>query len=160
MPPRRRAQARRAGPADSRAFGPTGLGAASAAQTAAPAARLTDSGGFLLNNVSLTEMIDILAKRLKINYILDPAVKGSVTIYTYGEVRPVDLMPLMETILRVNGATMVQVGDLYRIVPIKAVSQLPLSPMVNPIQDAAGRRTDDPQPDFPEVRHLRRRSSS
>jgi general secretion pathway protein D len=113
---------------------PAGQPAAPAPQTAAPAqqpARLTDTGGFLLNNVSLTEMIDILAKRLKINYILDPTVKGSVTIYTYGEVRPVDLMPLMETILRVNGATMVQVGDLYRIVPIRAVSQLPLSPTIS-----------------------------
>ena len=35
-------------------------------------------------------MIDILAKLLKINYILDPRVKGKVTIYTYGEVKPVD----------------------------------------------------------------------
>ena len=117
------------------AAAPAPQAAAPAAQAAPPptaAARLTDSGGFLLDNVSLTEMIDILAKRLKINYILDPSVKGSVTIYTYGEVRPVDLMPLLETILRVNNATMVQVGDLYRIVPIKAVSQLPLSPVVNP----------------------------
>ena len=64
---------------------------------------------------------------MKINYILDPRVKGSVTIYTYGEVKPVDLMPLMETILRVNGAAMVKVGDLYRIVPVNAVAQLPLS---------------------------------
>ena len=68
-------------------------------------------------------MIDVLAKQLKINYILDPAVKGgSVTIYTYGEVKPVDLMPLLHTILRINGLAMVQVGDLYRIVPIKQVS--------------------------------------
>ena len=29
--------------------------------------RLTENGGFLLNNVSLTEMIDILAKMMKIN---------------------------------------------------------------------------------------------
>jgi general secretion pathway protein D len=85
----------------------------------------------MMNNVSLTEMIDALAKQLKINYILDPRVKGSVTIYTYGEVKPVDLMQLLETILRVNGATMVQVGDLYRIVPINAVSQMPLSPVTN-----------------------------
>jgi len=93
--------------------------------------RLTENGGFLLNNVSLTEMIDILAKMMKINYLLDPSVKGAVTIHTYGEVRPVELMPLMETILRVNGATMVKVGDLYHIVPIKMVSQLPLDPLVN-----------------------------
>jgi general secretion pathway protein D len=98
--------------------------------TAAP--RLTDNGGFLLNNVSLTETIDILAKQLKINYILDPRVKGSVTLFTYGEVRPVDLMPLLETLLRVNGATMVKVGDLYRIVPLNLVSQLPVDPNVSP----------------------------
>jgi general secretion pathway protein D len=96
-----------------------------------PAGRLTENGGFLLPNVSLTEMIDILAKRMKINYILDKGVVGSVTIYTYGEVKAVDLMPLLETILRVNNATIVQVGDLYRIVPINRVSQLPLPPMTD-----------------------------
>ena len=31
-------------------------------------------------------------------------------------------MPLLETILRVNGAAMVKVGDLYRIVPVNAMS--------------------------------------
>jgi len=76
-------------------------------------------------------MIDILAKRLKINYILDPRVKGTVTIYTYGEVKPVDEMQILETILRINGATMVKVGDLYRIVPIAGASQLPVEPTVD-----------------------------
>ena len=105
--------------------------AAAQPQTAAAQPRLADSGGFLLNNVSLIEMIDILAKRMKINYILDPRVKGTVTVYTYGEVKPVDLMPLMETLLRVNGATMVKVGDMYRIVPLSIVAQLPLDPQTN-----------------------------
>jgi general secretion pathway protein D len=103
-----------------------------AAPAPAPGPRLTDNGGFLLNNVSLTETIDIIAKQLKINYVLDPRVKGSVTLFTYGEVRPVDLMPLLETLLRVNGATMVKVGDLYRIVPINLVSQLPVEPTISP----------------------------
>src|ERR1035441_8030865 len=40
------------------------------------APRLTDSGAFMMPNASLTEMIALLAQRLKINYILDPAVKG------------------------------------------------------------------------------------
>ena len=85
-------------------------------------------------NASLTEMIDLLAKRLKINYILDPAVKGTVSIFTYGEVKPVDYMPLLETILRVNGAAMVKVGDLYRIVPVNRINQLPLAPRSTPIR--------------------------
>ena len=40
-------------------------------------------------------------------------------------------MPLMHTILRINGLAMVQVGDFYRIVPIEPVSVLPLSPTMD-----------------------------
>ena len=87
---------------------------------------------YMIPNASLTEFIDIMARRLKINYILDPQVRqGSVTLYTYGEVKPVDLMTLLQTVLRVNGATMVQVGDLYRIVPINKISALPMPPMTD-----------------------------
>jgi general secretion pathway protein D len=95
------------------------------------APRLTDSGALTLNNASLVELIDVLARRLKINYMLDPGVNGRVTVYTYGEVKPVDLMQLLETILRVNGAAMVKVGDIYRIVPVNRINQLPLKPTVN-----------------------------
>src|ERR1017187_9083769 len=108
---------------------PPGAQSQNAPATAAP--RLTDSGAFIMPNASLTEMIDLLAKRLKINYILDPAVRGTVSIFTYGEVKPVDYMPLLETILRVNGSAMVKVGDTYRIVPVNRINQLPRSPMVN-----------------------------
>jgi general secretion pathway protein D len=86
----------------------------------------------MLENVSLSELIDIVARRLKINYLLDPRFKGgSVTIHTYGEMKPTDLMPLLETILRVNGAALVKVGDLYRVVPVAGVAQVPLPPAVN-----------------------------
>jgi general secretion pathway protein D len=96
------------------------------------APKLTDTGSFVLPNAPLTGIIEILARRLKINYILDPAVGGNVSVFTYGEVKPVDYMPLLETLLRVNGATIVKVGDWYRIVPIAKVSNLPLPPQINP----------------------------
>ncbi len=73
-------------------------------------------------------------ERLKINYILDPRVGGAVTIHTYGEVKQVDLMPMLQTILRVNSAAIVQVGDLYHIVPIASVSNLPTDPLLTPIR--------------------------
>src|SRR5262245_40818994 len=47
-------------------------------------------GGLNFFNASLTTVIDILAQKLKINYILDPRVKGTVTINTYGEIKPVE----------------------------------------------------------------------
>jgi general secretion pathway protein D len=130
--------AKPAAPAQPPAQTPPGApaGAPPATQATPPAGapapqHLSSAQPFLVGGVSLTEMIDTLAKEMKINYILDPRIKGSVIIYTYGEVKPVDLMQLMETILRVNGAAMVKVGELYRIVPINSVSNLPIDPVVN-----------------------------
>src|SRR6266567_4612547 len=80
------------------------------AQPAAPQVAAKE-GLLSMNDVSLTEFIKIVAQMMKINYLLDPRVKGSVTLYTYGEVKPVDLMPLLETVLRINNFAMVQVGD-------------------------------------------------
>jgi len=100
-----------------------------AAAPAQPAAAGT-LGGLNFDNASLVAVIDILAQKLKINYILDPKITGKVTINTYGEIKPVDVRQLLDTILRINGATMVQVGDLYRIVPANDVIRLPISPRV------------------------------
>src|SRR5262249_22949999 len=60
-----------------------------AAQPPAAQPRLAGTQPFQLGAVSLKQMIDLLAKELKLNYILDPRVDGQVTIYTYGEVKPV-----------------------------------------------------------------------
>jgi len=106
--------------------------AAPAAATApAQEPKMADQGFLSMDNVNLIEMVNLLARMLKINILIDPRVKGSVTIHTYGEVKPVELMPLLQVILRVNAMTMVKVGDLYRIVPVNAVSQLPLEPVIN-----------------------------
>jgi len=92
----------------------------------------TVPGGFNLPNAPLLEVIDILARDLHLNYILDSRVKGgSVTINTYGTIRAEDMRPILETILRMNGLTMVQVGNIYRISPATEVSHLPISPQVN-----------------------------
>jgi general secretion pathway protein D len=110
---------------------------ATAPQTTAPVATLATAQpgkAPLLNlqNASLTEVIDLLASQLKINYILDPRVKGSVTVNTYGEMRELDVRGLLDTLLRVNGCAMVQTGDIYRIVPLADIARLPLSPRINP----------------------------
>jgi general secretion pathway protein D len=82
-----------------------------------------------LPGASLTEVIDLLARRLKLNYILDPRVKGgNVTIHTYGEIKGVNVRELLDLILRINNAAMVPVGDIYRIVPLGEVGRLPIAP--------------------------------
>jgi len=125
------AQAQPAPPA-APAAGPPGNAAPGqpAAQTpAAPVpATPTVFGGLSLNNVSLTEVIDLLARQLKLNYILDPRVRGGVILNTYGEVKDVDTRSLLDTILRINGAALVQQGSIYRIVPLADISHLPMPP--------------------------------
>ena len=95
----------------------------------------TPSGGISFRNfrgASLFEVVDILARQLKINYILDPSVSdGTVTINTYGTLQREDLFPLFETILRINGVVAVKVGNLYRIVPADGAARLPISPQVD-----------------------------
>lgn len=102
---------------------------AQAPQAAPDAAPL---GNLSLQNASLVEVIDQLARKLRINYILDPAVKGGVTLNTYGSTTNLDARNLLELILRINGAGMVQEGEIFRIVPLKDAPRMPLRPQVNP----------------------------
>ncbi len=99
-------------------------------QTATPAqpSQQVVYGGLTLNNASLVEVIDMLARQLHINYILDPRVKGGVILNTFGETKNIDPRSLLEAILRINGFGMVKQGDLYRIVPLSDISHLPIPP--------------------------------
>ncbi len=81
-----------------------------------------------MNNASLTEVIDLLARQLHINYILDPRVKGGVILNTYGETKNIDTRSLLEAILRINGFGLVKQGELYRVVPLTEISHFPLPP--------------------------------
>lgn len=106
-------------------------------QPAAPAP--VRIGNLSLQNASLTEVIDQLARQLHINYILDPAVKGSIVLNTYGETDKLDARNLLDLILRINGAGMVKEGEIYRIVPLKDAPRLPLHPDI----DAKNIQQDD-----------------
>ena len=113
-----------AAPAPAQAPPPPSNPAPAPAQTASPAPVLT--GGLNLSRASLIEVVDILCRQLKLNYMIDPKVTGSVSLSTYGEPRSMDARELLHLILRINGATMVQVGDIWRIVPIGDALRLPL----------------------------------
>ena len=63
----------------------------------------------------------ILGSILRVNYTIDPAVRGTVTLRTAAPLARAQLIPALETLLSQNGATMVQAGDLYRVLPSAAV---------------------------------------
>jgi general secretion pathway protein D len=77
-----------------------------------------------LENADLYQVLRILGPELKINTIIDPAVKGSVTINTSTTVKRKDLFGLLEMLLEINGATAVkQTNGYYAIVPLGSAKQ-------------------------------------
>src|SRR6185437_8833789 len=102
------------------------------AQQQPPAPQPTAPGPVLnLQDASLTEVVDQLARQLRINIQIDPRVKGTITLNTYGETRNLDPRNLLDMILRVNGFGMVQEGEIYRIVPLADVVRQPIPFQVN-----------------------------
>ena len=114
-----------------------GAAAAPAPQQQPPTPPAATSGGSVsfrnLRNADLLEVIDLIARELEMNYILDPQIQGgTVSINTYGDLPRDDLFPLLETILRMHGAAAVKVGSLYRISPAAEIPGLPISPTTDP----------------------------
>lgn len=62
---------------------------------------------------------------LKVNYVVDPRVKGRVNFRSVAPVAREDVLPIMEVILRLNGIGIVAEGGLFRLVPISDISREP-----------------------------------
>jgi general secretion pathway protein D len=79
-----------------------------------------------LDNTDIYQVIKIICDYLGLNYIIDPAVRGTVNINTSGTLRRSDLLPILETILKINGATMIKVNNFYQIIPTAGAVRQPL----------------------------------
>jgi len=88
--------------------------------------------GFRLENADLLQFISLIMGQLKLNYIVDPTVKGAATISTAGELRTEDLLPILESVLKMSGATAIKTGNFYRIVPLAQAPRSPLQVLSDP----------------------------
>jgi general secretion pathway protein D len=85
----------------------------------APSAARGDMVSLNFTRADLVEVIHVLAQHLRLNYTIDPEVKGTVTVHSSEPLKRDDLFPVFHQLLRLNGAVAVKSGDLYRIAPIK-----------------------------------------
>lgn len=67
----------------------------------------------------------IFGNVLRVNYVVDPRIKGRVTFRAVAPVPQENVLPLMEVILRLNGIGVVEESGLYRLVPISDISREP-----------------------------------
>ncbi|MGH7044782.1 MAG: type II secretion system secretin GspD [Stellaceae bacterium] len=86
-----------------------------------PGVATAPSGDVTLNFVD-TDIREIartiLGTTLKLDFTIDPAVHGTGSIETATPLPRSALLPALETMLNQNGATLVQRGGLYAVVPI------------------------------------------
>ena len=60
----------------------------------------------------------ILGSILKVNYTIDPSIRGTATLHTVRPLNRSELLPTLESLLAQNGAAVTSSGGLYRVVPI------------------------------------------
>lgn len=60
---------------------------------------------------------------LRVNYVIDPKVKGRVNFRTVTPIPREEVLPIMEIIFRLNGIGYVEEKGLYRIVPLTDVAK-------------------------------------
>jgi type II secretory pathway component GspD/PulD (secretin) len=107
------------------AAAPTPIQAPSGQQRVAPAI----VGGQVTLNFDDADVYSLIqtvfGDVLRVNYIVDPRVKGRVTFRSVAPVPRDSILPLMEVVLRLNGIGIVEEGGLYRIVPISDIAKEP-----------------------------------
>jgi general secretion pathway protein D len=101
---------------------------------------LRDAAGEVTLNVVDADVREVvrlvLEDTLGVNYIIDPAVGGTITVQTSQPVRVEDVPAMLDAILRVNGAALIQVDDLFKVVPLdQALTSAP-APDIHPVPDA------------------------
>jgi general secretion pathway protein D len=82
--------------------------------------RQSTEGNITLNfqGTDIHEFIKaIMGDVLQLNYMIDPKVAGSVTIETTNPVNNQELLPLVEDILAMNGAVLINDHGFYRVLP-------------------------------------------
>jgi general secretion pathway protein D len=100
----------------------------------------TDAGGGVMLNVvdgELREVVRmVLESALHANYVIDPSVGGRITVQTTRPLPPQDLVPVLDSVLRMNGAALVQTGNLFKVVPIDQAISAGAAADVEPLPSA------------------------
>lgn len=89
--------------------------------------RSRQAGGaisFFFDDADIFEVAQtVFGDILRVNYVIDPKVKGRVNFRTVTPIPREEVIPIMEIIFRLNGIGYVEEKGLYRIVPLTDVAK-------------------------------------
>ncbi len=83
--------------------------------------QLTQPGDITLKfeSADLREFVRVVFEDiLKQNYLIDPQIKGKVTLHTTYPVREEALLPIVESVLQMNGAAVIFQQGVFKVIPM------------------------------------------
>ena len=95
-------------------------------QVQAPQDIVLNFEGADLREVIRVVMSDMLGE----SYAIDPKVNGTVTIHTTQPISRTAVMPILDTMLRMNGAAMVRENGVYKIGPLSTALRGTTTPQI------------------------------
>ncbi len=103
----------------------------------APQASKTDHVVLNFQDADLLDVIHtIFGDILKVNYTVDPSVKGRVTIRIVSPISEESVLPTMKMLLKQNGAGFTVENGIYKIMPLNAIPETSRQVYVYPLQNS------------------------
>jgi len=75
------------------------------------------------DNASVKEVIDVMSRVTGKNFIIDPTVKGTVTVIAPTRISKDDAYMIFESILEMNDISLVPMGSIIKVVPSRDATQ-------------------------------------
>ncbi len=92
---------------------------------------------FNFDDADIYEVIQtVFGDILKVNYLIDPKVKGRVNFRTVTPIPRKDVLPIMEVLLKLNGAGFVEDKGIYKILPLNEIPGTTPNVFVYPLQNS------------------------
>ncbi|HAC33422.1 MAG TPA: type II secretion system protein GspD, partial [Gammaproteobacteria bacterium] len=76
-----------------------------------------------LNDADIRALIGTVSKATGRNFVVDPRVKGKVTVISSTPTESADIYELFLSILQVNGFSAIETNDVVKIVPLTGATQ-------------------------------------
>jgi general secretion pathway protein D len=122
-------------PVDDPVADPVVLGTGEFVQAARGPERAVYAGedGVTLNfeKAPLHEFLSVVFDKILVqNYVVDPAVIGTVTLHTTRPITQAAVLPTVETVLQLNNAALIYDDGVYRVMPLDSAQYAARSPSV------------------------------
>lgn len=75
------------------------------------------------DNAPVLEVLDVMSRLTGKNFVIDPAVKGTVTVIAPKKVPKAEAYDVFQSILELNGFSLVPMGTITKVVPSRTATQ-------------------------------------